>query len=351
MIDTMQSRARFVGGFILLLLGAWVLHSYLDLLAWAVVLAISTWPIYQRLLVSSILEGKVTWIALGLTLSMAALIFVPVGYGLSRLVDEAHLLGQIFNNAQSTGIPCPAWVENLPWVGATAKVYWLKQLGNAEAARASLHWIDSGSIFNFTKDFANQLIHRFFGFLIILLTLLFLYQHGEKLGQQIIASSRKVFGDKGYKYTLHANSAVRSTVNGMLVVGVGKGLLMGAGYAFVGLDNPAILGALTGIFALIPFAAKLIFSACALVLVAQGYPLEAAGLFTYGMILTMIADNYVRPALIGGAVKLPFLWTLLGIFGGMEACGMLGLFLGPALMAILMSIWRDWLNDLDNAKL
>ena len=351
MINTMQSRARFIGGFILLLLGAWVLHSYLDLLVWAVVLAISTWPIYQRLLAATELKGKVTWIALGLTLLMGALIFVPVGYGLSRLVDEAQLLGQIFSNAQSTGIPCPAWVENLPWIGATAKVYWLKQLGSAEAAKASLHWIDSGSIFNFTKDFANQLIHRFFGFLIILLTLLFVYQHGEKLGQQIIASSRKVFGEKGYKYTLHANSAVRSTVNGMLVVGIGKGLLMGAGYAFVGLDNPAILGALTGIFALIPFAAKLIFSACALVLVAQGHPLEAAGLFTYGMILTMIADNYVRPALIGGAVKLPFLWTLLGIFGGMEACGMLGLFLGPALMAILMSIWRDWLQDLDQTKI
>ena len=102
---------------------------------------------------------------------------------------------------------------------------------------------------------------------------------------------------------------------------------------------------------MIPFAAKIIFSACSVVLVAQGHPIEASSLFIYGMLLTLIADNYVRPALIGGAVKLPFLWTLLGIFGGMEAFGMLGLFLGPALMAILMSIWRDWLQDLNHGEI
>ena len=74
------------------------------------------------------------------------------------------------------------------------------------------------------------------------------------------------------------------------------------------------------------------------------------GLFAYGMILTLIADNYVRPVLIGGAVKLPFIWTLLGIFGGMETFGLLGLFLGPTLMAVLMSIWRDWIADMDKSS-
>ena len=77
---------------------------------------------------------------------------------------------------------------------------------------------------------------------------------------------------------------------------------------------------------------------------------EGGGLFAYGMIFTLIADNYVRPALIGGAVRLPFIWTLLGIFGGMETFGLLGLFLGPTLMAVLMSIWRDWIEDLNNPQ-
>jgi predicted PurR-regulated permease PerM len=348
MPNNQQVRARFIAGLVLLLLGVWVLHGFLALLVWAVVLAISTWPIYQRLLASNELHGKMTWVALGLTLLIGAIILAPLGYGLSRLLREAQTLGQLLTDAKNGGIPPPVWLETLPIMGHWAKEYWMDVLGSSEAANESLHWLGTGSAVTYTKDFASQLLHRFFGFLTILLVLLFVYQYGDSLGRQVLASSCKLFGEKGSRYTLHATAAVRATVNGMMLIGLGKGLLMGGGYAFVGLSNPAILGALTGIFAMIPYAAKLIFGTCALVLVAQGHMAAGGGLFAYGMILTLVADNYIRPALIGGTVKLPFIWTLLGIFGGMETFGLLGLFLGPTLMAVLMSIWRDWIDDINN---
>jgi predicted PurR-regulated permease PerM len=279
-------------------------------------------------------------------LLIGAVILAPLGYGLNRVLDEAQSLGQLLTEAQQVGIPAPAWLDTLPMIGTSAKGFWMNALGSPEAANKSLHWLGTGGAIAYTKDFAGQLLNRFFSFLTILLVLLFVYQHGDGLSRQVLASSRKVFGAIGERYLLHATAAVRATVNGMALIGLGKGLLMGAGYAFVDLSHPAILGALTGVFAMIPFAAKLIFGACSLVLAAEGHAAEATGLFIYGMILTMIADNYVRPALIGGAVKLPFIWTLLGIFGGMETMGLLGLFLGPTLLAVLMSIWRDWIEDI-----
>jgi predicted PurR-regulated permease PerM len=347
MPNNLEVKARLIGGFILLLLGGWVLHSYIPLLAWAVVLAITTWPIYQRLLTGKQLHGKVTWGAIGLTLLIGAIILAPLGYGLNRLINEAQSLGQFLTDAQNVGIPAPSWLDTLPMIGQSAKGFWISSLGSAEAAKESLHWLGTGSAATYTKDFAGQLVHSFFSFLMILLVLFFIYQHGQGLSRQVLASSRKLFGDTGVRYVLHATAAVRGTVNGMVLIGLSKGLLLGIGYAFSGLSHPAMLGALTGIFAMIPFAAKIIFGACSLVLVAQGQAVPAAGLFIYGMVLTMITDNYVRPALIGGAVKLPFLWTLLGIFAGMESLGFLGLFLGPTLMAVLMSIWRDWIADID----
>lgn len=350
MPNNLQIRARLIGGLILLLLGGWVLHSFLALLAWAVVLAISTWPIYQRLLASNELHGKMTWVAWGLTLLIGAIILAPLGYGLGRLLQEAQSLGQLLTDAQKIGIPPPAWLETLPIIGHWAKDNWMNVLGSSEAANESLHWLGTGRGVTYTKDFASQLVHRFFGFLTILLVLLFVYQHGDSLGRQVLATSCKLFGERGVRYSLHANAAVRATVNGMVLIGLGKGLLMGVGYAVAGLSNPAILGALTGIFAMIPFAAKLIFGACALVLVAEGQMAAGGGLFVYGMVLTLVADNYVRPALIGGAVRLPFVWTLLGIFGGVENFGLLGLFLGPTLMAVLMSIWRDWIEDINKLQ-
>lgn len=347
MSNNLEVRARFIGVLVLLLLGAWVLHSFLVPLAWAVLLAISTWPIYQRLLISKELHGKVTWGAVILTLLIGAVILAPLGYGVTRLLAEAESLGQFLTDAQKVGIPPPEWLETLPVIGSWAKESWNHALGSAEAAKSSLHWLGTGGAVAYTKEFASQLVHRFVSFLMILLMLLFVYQHGDGLGRQVLASCQRLFGDVGVRYALHASAAVRATVNGMVLIGLGKGLLMGVGYAFAGLSHPAILGALTGIFAMIPFAAKLIFGVCSLVLIAEGHMVEAGALFAYGMILTLIADNYVRPALIGGAVKLPFIWTLLGIFGGMEVLGLLGLFLGPTLMAVLMSIWRDWVEDIN----
>jgi len=350
MFNNQEVRARFIAVVTLIFLGAWVLHGFLPLLAWAVVIAISTWPIYQRLLVSKELHGKVTWGAVALTLLIGTIILAPIAYSLTQVMDEAQSLGQSLMDAQKIGIPPPEWLESLPMIGVWAKQAWINALGTPEAANSSLHWLGTGGVVNFTKDFAGQLVSRLVSFLTILLVLLFVYQHGDSLSKQVLASSRKIFGEVGTRYTLHAAAAVRATVNGMMLVGLGKGLLMGVGYAFAGLSHPAILGTLTGIFAMIPFAAKLIFGACSLVLLAEKHFPEAIGLFTYGMVLTLIADNYVRPVLIGSAMRLPFIWTLLGIFGGMEAMGLLGLFLGPTLLAVLMSIWRDWLEDINKSQ-
>lgn len=350
MSSPLQARTRFFGAATLLLLGGWMLHSYLALLLWAVVLAVATWPIYQRFLTLDQRQGKMTWVAIGLILLIAAFIFIPLCYSLNLLLQEAGKLEQLLHHAQAAGVPPPIWLETIPMIGPRLSLAWADLLGTPAAAQATLQGIDMRDALGYGKLFAGQLLHRFFGFLMVLLALLFVYQHGDTLAQHVYATSNRVFGAKGGRYLLHASASVRATVNGMVLIGLGKGLLLGMAYAWVGFGNPAILGAVTGVFALIPFAAKLIFGACALVLAADGQLAASVGLFAYGMVLTLIADNYVRPALIGGAVKLPFLWTLLGIFGGMDTFGLLGLFLGPALMATLMSVWRDWLEDLQKGQ-
>jgi predicted PurR-regulated permease PerM len=69
--------------------------------------------------------------------------------------------------------------------------------------------------------------------------------------------------------------------------------------------------------------------------------LAAIGLLAFGSIVVFVADHFVRPVLIGGAIRLPFVWVLLGILGGVESFGLLGLFLGPALLAVLITLWRE----------
>ena len=98
---------------------------------------------------------------------------------------------------------------------------------------------------------------------------------------------------------------------------------------------------------MIPFGAALAIAIAALLLVAAGSVKAAIVVAVAGFVVTFVADHFVRPALIGGTTKLPFLWVLLGILGGVETFGLLGLFVGPAVMAALVLLWREFTEGRD----
>jgi len=117
--------------------------------------------------------------------------------------------------------------------------------------------------------------------------------------------------------------------------------VLGIVYALLGLRHPILLGFATGVLAAIPFGALFVYTVASLILVMQSRVTAAVVLFLFASALVFVADHFVRPALIGRSTRLPFLFILLGIFGGLETFGLLGLFLGPTLMAVMVAIWRE----------
>jgi len=97
----------------------------------------------------------------------------------------------------------------------------------------------------------------------------------------------------------------------------------------------------TALLATVPFGATMMFVIACLTLVIQSRIAVAVLLFLFASIVVFVADHFVRPALIGASTRLPFLWVLLGIFGGLETFGLIGLFVGPAIMAAVIAIWRE----------
>ena len=92
---------------------------------------------------------------------------------------------------------------------------------------------------------------------------------------------------------------------------------------------------------MIPFAAPVVYTLAGLYLFTVGNTVGAIVILVSGSVIVFVADHFVRPVLIGGAARLPFLWVLLGILGGLSSLGLVGLFVGPALMAVFVAIWRD----------
>jgi hypothetical protein len=142
-----------------------------------------------------------------------------------------------------------------------------------------------------------------------------------------------LFGPAGEHLGKEAVVAVRATVNGLVLVGLAEGALLGVAYVVAGDSHPVLFGFATGLLATVPFGAPLVY------VVSRHRRFASAVVF--------IADHFVPPALIGIATRLPFLWVLLGIFGGLETFGLVGLFLGPAIMAAVLAIWREGASQRD----
>jgi len=140
-------------------------------------------------------------------------------------------------------------------------------------------------------------------------------------------------------------ATISSTVTGMTLIAIGEGIVLGIAYWIAGVPSPVTLGVLTGVMALIPGGAPLSFTLISIYLVASGAPIAGIGLFVWGSVELFIVDKTLRPRLVGGPIKLPFLPTFFGLIGGVKTMGFLGLFIGPVLMALLVAIWREWLRE------
>jgi len=340
--STAQKTARYILIVVLVLLGAWMLRRFLPALAWAVVLAIATASLFNRWSARFSGRHRQLWAALSFTVLVGIVLIAPLVYGGVIAVREAiSLVRHYIESAQDGPPPLPDWLAQLPWVSDWIQEQWRENLGHSREATNVLVQ-PKHEMFEWTRALGLQVMRRITTLGFTLLTLFFIYLNGQELSGAVQRAARRMFGPSVQPLLVHMVGAIRATVDGVVLVAVAEGAIMGAVYAVVGVPHPALFGVLTGVFAMIPFAAPIAFGVVAVILASQGLVASAVTVVVIGLILLFIADHFVRPVIIGGGARVPFLWVLLGILGGIESFGLLGIFLGPALMAALCSLWRTW---------
>ena len=337
-----QPYARIALATALIALGLWILFDFLPALAWAGVLAIALWPLYHRMLrLLPEHSDRIVGPLLGTVLIGIVFIapLVLLGIGLAR---ESHFVTEFVNDARHHGIAVPEWVGQLPLAGPMIANWWRANLSDPAMAEEVIGRVTLHTLTQSARDVGVEVVHRLALFLFTLLTLFFLFRDGGVLTERLRQLSDRLIGLRGERIARQMIAAVHGTVNGLVLVGLAEGILLGVVYYAVGLPYPASFGAVTGVAAVIPFAAPVVYLAAGIYLLAIGNTLGGVIVIVFGSVLLFVADHFVRPVLIGGAARLPFLWVLLGLLGGLETMGFLGLFLGPAVMAALIALWREW---------
>ncbi len=341
-----QNVSRYVLIVCLFALGVWMLRRFVPALCWAVVLAIATSSLYDRWLARFHGKRRHVWASATFTTLIGIVLIVPLAYGAALALSEAVSLVRAFiDSARNGPPPLPDWVQHLPRVGGWIEGTWLNFFNNAGITSDTFARARP-TVIEYTRLLGMQVVRRIVTLVFTLLTLFFVYLNRDRLSEQVPLASSRLFGHTVERLLYRAVAAIRATVDGIVLVAVAEGAIMGAAYALAGASHPVMFGAITGIFAMVPFAAPVVFCFVALMLAFQGSLAAAISVFVVCTLVLFVADHFVRPTVIGGAARLPFLWVLLGILGGIESFGLLGIFLGPALMAALVSIWHGWVADI-----
>jgi predicted PurR-regulated permease PerM len=334
--------AKLVLAILLALFSLWISATFVPSLLWAGVIAVAIDPLYSRA-ECRWPEQRSMLLPLVATFLIALLVLAPLAIGVIEAAREAKSLLQWVADARENGMPEPLWLQQMPFAGDLSQ-WWQNNLATPEGTAHQLHRFNKDMLVEQSQLLGKGLIHRSIVFAFTLIALFFLLRDRDILLVQLRAAGHRVLGDSGERIGLQLIRSVRGTIDGLVLVGIGEGAVMAVIYIIAGVPHPLLLGFLTAIAAMIPFGAAVLFAIASVMLVGEGSVGWAVAVFAIGMGVVFVADHFIRPFLIGGSTRLPFLWVLIGILGGVETMGLLGLFVGPATLAVLIMLWRDFVS-------
>jgi predicted PurR-regulated permease PerM len=348
----MDGQARFGKNFwhlatvVLLTLGClYVLLPFLPAILFSAAVVISSWPLYERVLLR--MRGRRTFAALTMTLSLTLLVIIPLALVAYNLADDvARMYDQLKSAMDSGQILPPAWLHDIPLVGDAVHRYLSELVGSREQmldlARRMLeparhYLLAAGMVLG--AGVVQVSMAAFVSF--------FLYRDGQALIAVIATALDKLMGETAAQVAEIVSTTVRGVMYGLLGTALAQALVAALGFAIAGVPAVPLLAVLTFVSSLIPIGPPIIWGGAAIWLFAQGSAAWGVFMLVWGLVLISGVDNVVRPMLISRGSSLPFLLTFLGVLGGVIAFGFVGMFIGPTLLAVGYSLMSDWTGTRD----
>lgn len=328
---------------ILIILCFQVVRFFISPAIWGAILAYITFPLYrffhQKVLLSPTLS------ALIMTFGVSLMIGVPLVIGVFFLQQEViAFYSMAIHRLQAGYVDLPDNIKNLPVVGQQIKNLLWEINKDPEASMAAVRtWVQSHLYYG--KIAFDAALKNLAKLGMALMTLFFFYRDGKSLMRQIRQALRNIIGDRIDDYINSVGATTQAVIYGIGLTALAQALLAGIGYVVAGAPNPILLTLITFVAALIPFGTPFAWGAVALWLLSQGHTTEGIGLGLWGILVISWVDNLIRPIVISGATKIPFIIIFIGVLGGLTAFGFVGLFIGPVVLAIGLAVWREWISQ------
>jgi predicted PurR-regulated permease PerM len=328
---------------LLLVSSLWILLPFLVAVAWATMIVIATWPILLSVQRSA---GGRRWVAVVVMTVLALAIFItPLLAAVSSLFDAAERSPAVLRDLIGRGLgPPPDWVASLPAVGGRIAEKWATlAAGGPEALVETLRPYArsaAASILALTGGAGAMLLQ-------VLLTIVvaaILYTSGEAAARGVLAFAHRIGGERAEETMQLAAKAVRSVALGVLVTALVQSALAGLGLWVAGVPHPGLFTAIAFVLAVAQLGPLLVLMPAVIWLYSTGHAGWGTALLIWS-IPVIALDNVLRPILIRRGVELPMLLIIAGVIGGLIGFGVIGLFVGPVVLAASYTLLRAWIAE------
>jgi predicted PurR-regulated permease PerM len=321
-----------------------VVRPFIGAILFAGVLCFSTWPLFVWL--RPRLGGRSWLAALVLVLGLVVAIALPVALAAQNLiVHSADMVEAVRNflDERST-LTLPAFVRDLPMVGPWLDQYWqMLMQSQAEVVSLARRFADPAKAL--LVGMGGAIGQGLVQILIALFVAFFFYRDGDRIAQLLREAAARLAGrEHGSALAITAQNAVKGVVYGLLGTALAQAAVATVGFLIAGVPAAFVLGALTFVLSLVPMGPVFAWGGAAVWLYANDEPGWAIFMVIYGVAVISSVDNFVKPILMSRAGGLSMLLVVLGVFGGAVAFGFIGLFVGPALLALGWSLLKVWLD-------
>jgi predicted PurR-regulated permease PerM len=330
---------------VMIVASLWVLRPFILATVWAATIVVATWS--PMLALQSRLGGRRGLAAAVMTGAMLLLLVVPLALAISTIIAYADDIFRWVNAAVSAGVPPPPeWVGRIPLVGSKLQRQWreLAATGREELAvqaapyaRMAVQWVAGRA-----GEFGALVVH----FLLTLVIAAILYTTGETAALGVRRFTRRLAGDRGDEAVVLAGQAIRAVALGVVVTALVQSVAAGIGLAIVGIPYAAVLTAIILILCIAQLGPILVLAPVVAWLYWSGDAVRGTVLLAWTLPVGVL-DNFLRPMLIKRGADLPLLLIFAGVIGGLISFGIIGLFVGPVILAVTYRLLEAWIADID----
>lgn len=327
----------------MLFLCLWILRPFLPALIWAALIVVATWPLMKS--TEALLWGKRSLAVIVMTTALVLTVVLPLAFTGLAIVDHADEAAARLKQLAANGIPAaPAWLANLPMVGPKLHAQWQVMAAmTPDDIQARLSPYAMGAA-GWILAKAGGLAAFFLHLVLTAILSALLYATGESATAGLRAFASRLGGVRGDQSVTLAGQAIRGVALGVLVTAVVQSVLGGIGVALAGVPFALVLTVVMFVLAVAQIGPTIVLAGSVGWLFWTGETLAAWLLLPWAVFVGLL-DNFLRPILIKRGADLPLVLIFAGVIGGLLAFGIVGLFVGPVVLAVAYTEIVAWVTD------